>query len=103
VILAAGHGSRPDIGDTVLVHYEVWLEGDLIDSSLDRGEPFQTPVGVGRNIQGFDEGVLLMQVGARYRLIVPPELAYGDSGAGDVIPPGATLEFEVKLVQILDR
>ena len=81
------------------VHYTGWLtNGKKFDSSVDRGEPFESPVGRGRVIRGWDEGVGTMKVGGKRKLIIPAALGYGDRGAGGVIPPGATLIFEVKLL-----
>src|SRR3990170_1592028 len=88
-------------GDTVKVHYAGWLEnGTKFDSSVDRGQPFVLPLGRGRLITGWDEGVATMKVGGKRKLIIPAHLAYGDGGAGQVIPPGATLIFEVELLGI---
>ncbi|WJW75078.1 FKBP-type peptidyl-prolyl cis-trans isomerase [Thiohalobacter sp. IOR34] len=97
-------GSGPAVtgrGQTVRVHYTGWLEdGTKFDSSLDRGEPFSFPVDCRYVIPGWDEGVKGMQVGGRRRLVVPPQLAYGEQGAGGVIPPNATLIFEIELLDI---
>jgi FKBP-type peptidyl-prolyl cis-trans isomerase len=101
VDLVAGTGKSPTAGDQVEVHYTGWLEdGKKFDSSLDRGQPFVFPLGAGRVIRGWDEGVASMKVGGRRRLIIPPDLGYGDRGAGRVIPPGATLVFEVELLRL---
>jgi len=101
VDLVAGTGASPAAGDRVEVHYTGWLEdGKKFDSSLDRGQPFVFPLGAGRVIRGWDEGVASMKVGGRRRLIIPPDLGYGDRGAGRVIPPGATLVFEVELLRL---
>lgn len=88
-------------GQTVRVHYTGWLaDGTQFDSSRDRGEPFSFPLGVEFVIRGWDEGVPGMRVGGTRRLTVPPELGYGSRGAGKVIPPDATLVFEVELLDI---
>jgi peptidylprolyl isomerase len=101
VDLVVGPGASPTAGDRVEVHYTGWLEdGKKFDSSVDRGEPFVFPLGAGRVIRGWDEGVASMKVGGRRRLIIPASLGYGDRGAGRVIPPGATLIFEVELLRL---
>jgi FKBP-type peptidyl-prolyl cis-trans isomerase len=101
VDLVEGTGVRPKTGDTVSVHYTGWLKsGDKFDSSVDRGTPFEFPVGKGRVIKGWDEGVISMKVGGKRKLIIPAHLGYGAQGAGRVIPPGATLIFEVELLGI---
>lgn len=88
-------------GDTVKVHYTGWLEdGTKFDSSVDRGDPFSFPLDVGYVIKGWDEGVQGMCIGGKRKLIVPSDLGYGAHGAGDVIPPDATLIFEVELLEI---
>ena len=100
--IEAGDGPAPQVGDVVAVHYRGALEdGTEFDNSYDRGQPFTFPLGRGQVIPGWDEGIALMQVGGKAKLIIPPELAYGESGAGGVIPPNATLTFEVELVSIL--
>lgn len=88
-------------GCTVTVHYSGWLtDGTQFDSSLDRGEPFAFPLGVGYVIPGWDEGIAGMRIGGRRRLVIPPELGYGARGAGGIIPPDATLHFEVELLEV---
>lgn len=99
VILEPGSGDTPQTGDLVQVHYTGTLEdGTKFDSSYDRGEPIKFALGRGLVIPGWDEGIALLKVGSKAKLIIPPELAYGESGAGGVIPPNATLIFEVELV-----
>src|SRR5262245_10794048 len=101
VEIVEGTGARPKTGDTVSVHYTGWLKsGTKFDSSDDRGQPVEFPIGRGRVIKGWDEGVGTMKVGGKRKLIIPAHLGYGDRGAGGVIPPGATLIFEVELVGV---
>lgn len=96
-----GSGAQPQVGQVVSVHYTGWLEdGTKFDSSLDRGHPLQFPVGQGQVIKGWDEGLLSMKVGGKRQLVIPTELGYGANGAGGVIPPNATLIFEVELVSV---
>ncbi len=99
--LVEGSGASPQQGQTAVVHYTGWLtNGTKFDSSLDRGTPFSFPVGQGRVIKGWDEGVATMKVGGKRRLTLPASLGYGAQGAGGVIPPNATLVFEVELLEI---
>ena len=101
VEIVEGTGTRPEQGDTVSVHYTGWLKsGQKFDSSVDRGEPFAFPIGKGRVIKGWDEGVGTMKVGGKRKLIIPAHLGYGERGAGGVIPPSATLIFEVELLGV---
>ena len=105
-ILQEGSGETAEAGHTAVVHYTGWLHdpeapenrGSKFDSSLDRGEPFRFPIGEGRVITGWDHGVAGMQTGEIRELTIAPDLAYGERGAGGVIPPGATLVFEVELL-----
>jgi peptidylprolyl isomerase len=101
VEIAEGTGPRLKAGDSVSVHYTGWLKsGQKFDSSRDRGQPLVFALGRGRVIKGWDEGVASMKVGGKRKLIIPAHLAYGAQGAGGVIPPGATLIFEVELMGI---
>ena len=99
--LAEGQGAMPQAGDRVSVHYTGWLtDGTKFDSSHDRGQPFVFTIGRGQVIRGWDEGVATMHVGDKVRLTIPPEMGYGARGAGGVIPPNATLIFEVELLGV---
>jgi FKBP-type peptidyl-prolyl cis-trans isomerase len=96
-----GTGATAKAGDQVSVHYTGKLkDGTKFDSSVDRGQPFDFPLGAGRVIKGWDEGVAGMKVGGKRKLIIPPELGYGARGAGNVIPPNAELHFDVELLKI---
>lgn len=100
-----GTGASPKTGQSCVMHYTGWLyqngqKGAKFDSSLDRGKPFEFRIGVGMVIKGWDEGVSTMKVGGKRTLIIPAELGYGARGAGGVIPPNATLLFEVELLDI---
>lgn len=99
--LKEGTGSAVKSGDTITINYSgTLLNGTKFDSSYDRGQPFQTQIGVGRVIKGWDEGVIGMKVGGKRKLTIPPDLGYGAQGAGSVIPPNATLIFELELLEI---
>lgn len=103
IAIEDGGGAMAQQGQVVRVHYTGYLtDGTKFDSSVDRGEPFTFPLGRGRVIRGWDEGLALMRVGDKRRLIIPPELGYGDRGAGGVIPPGATLVFDVEFLGIVN-
>jgi len=100
-----GTGASPKSGQTVSVHYTGWLyengaRGKKFDSSVDRNEPFEFPIGQGRVMRGWDEGVGSMKVGGKRTLIIPPALGYGARGAGGAIPPNATLIFDVELLGV---
>lgn len=103
-----GEGAIAEAGQTVSVHYTGWLydanatdnKGEKFDSSVDRGQPFDFPLGAGRVIKGWDQGVAGMKVGGKRTLIIPPEMGYGDRGAGRIIKPGSTLLFDVELLEI---
>lgn len=96
-----GDGATPEAGQTVVVHYTGWLEdGTLFDSSIPRMQPAQFAIGIGQVIPGWDEGVLSMPIGTKRQLVIPAELGYGAAGAGGVIPPNATLIFEIELLDV---
>ena len=100
--LAEGDGAVAAAGQKVSVHYTGWLtDGTKFDSSVDRDQPFEFALGAGMVIRGWDEGVAGMKVGGKRKLTIPPQLGYGASGAGGVIPPNATLVFEVELLDIV--
>ena len=102
---AIGSGVSPKPGQTCVMHYTGWIyedgkKGKKFDSSVDRNEPFEFPIGKHRVIAGWDEGVATMKVGGKRTLIIPPALGYGARGAGGVIPPNATLMFDVELLNV---
>ena len=97
----AGTGEQAAAGRIVRVHYTgKFTDGRVFDSSVERGEPIEFTLGAGRVIKGWDEGIALMKVGGKAQLVIPPELGYGARGAGGVIPPNATLVFDVELVDV---
>jgi peptidylprolyl isomerase len=100
IVIEEGTGGSPKLGQTVVVHYTGWLESDgtKFDSSVDRGAP--SSFMLGQVIEGWNEGLSVMKVGGKHRLIIPPELGYGERGAGTTIPPNATLIFDVELLEI---
>ncbi len=101
VDLKPGSGREAHPGETAFVHYTGWLtDGTKFDSSRDRGEPFSFRLGAGRVIRGWDEGVEGMKIGGVRKLTIPPQLGYGPRGAGKIIPPNATLVFEVELMDL---
>jgi len=96
-----GTGAQAEAGKTVSVHYTgKFQDGKVFDSSVSRGEPITFQLGKGKVIKGWDEGIALMKIGGKAQLIIPPELGYGERGAGGVIPPNATLVFDVELVDV---
>jgi peptidylprolyl isomerase len=105
IVLESGKGAKAEAGKTVSVHYTGYLSengkcGKKFDSSVERGEPIDFPLGQGYVIKGWDEGIGLMKVGDKMRLIIPSNLGYGSAGAGGVIPPNATLIFDVELINV---
>lgn len=108
--IVVGTGAEAVAGKVAVVHYTGWLydpassdkKGLKFDSSLDRRSPFSFQIGAGRVIRGWDEGVAGMRVGGRRTLVIPPDMAYGSRGAGGIIPPDATLLFEIELVEVKD-
>lgn len=99
--MVVGEGAEAIAGKKVSVHYTGWLtDGSKFDSSVDRNQPFDFNLGAGMVIRGWDEGVVGMKVGGKRKLTIPPEMGYGARGAGGVIPPNATLVFEVELLEI---
>jgi FKBP-type peptidyl-prolyl cis-trans isomerase len=99
--IVEGAGAAPKAGNVVQVHYTGWLtDGTKFDSSVDRGQPFEFRLGAGQVIAGWDQGVAQLKVGDKARLTIPPEMGYGARGAGGVIPPNATLVFDVELLAI---
>ncbi|MDP1862831.1 MAG: FKBP-type peptidyl-prolyl cis-trans isomerase [Thiobacillus sp.] len=99
--LTVGDGATAAAGQSVSVHYTGWLtDGTKFDSSVDRNDPFEFNLGQGQVIAGWDQGVAGMQIGGKRKLTIPPEMGYGERGAGGVIPPNATLVFEVELLGV---
>jgi FKBP-type peptidyl-prolyl cis-trans isomerase FkpA len=99
--ITVGNGDEAMAGKHVVVHYTGWLtNGSKFDSSKDRNDPFDFRLGAGQVITGWDDGVAGMKVGGKRKLTIPPEMAYGSRGAGGVIPPNATLVFEVELLAV---
>jgi len=100
-IIQKGDGAQPEKGKTVAVHYKgMFADGGVFDDSYKRGAPIEFPIGKGNVIPGWDEGILLLKVGDKARFVIPSHLAYGEAGAGGVIPPNATLVFDVELMDV---
>ena len=100
-VIQKGDGVQPEKGQTVAVHYKgMFSDGGVFDDSYKRGAPIEFPVGMGNVIPGWDEGILLLNKGDKARFVIPSQLAYGEAGAGGVIPPNATLVFDVELMEI---
>src|ERR1035437_2823180 len=101
LILSKGNGEHAQLNKNVEVHYTGYLtDGKVFDSSIERGDPIEFTLGTGQVIPGWDEGIALMNVGDKYRLIIPSNLAYGEKGAGNAIPPNSTLIFDVQLISV---
>ncbi len=101
IVIVKGNGEHAEINKSVEVNYTGYLtDGKVFDSSYDRNQPIEFVLGTSQVIKGWDEGIALMNVGDKYRLIIPPDLAYGEKGAGDVIPANATLIFDVELMSV---
>jgi peptidylprolyl isomerase len=101
---AIGNGPTPNEGQIVVVHFIGWLDdGTKFDSTRDRGKPFGFPLGSGQVIKGWDEGVRGMRVGGKRRLKVPPALGYGEHGVPPIVPPNASLVFDIELIRVLDK
>lgn len=99
--IKVGDGAAAETGKKVFVHYTGWLsDGKKFDSSIDRGQPLPFQLGAGQVIKGWDQGIVGMKVGGKRKLTIPPQLAYGEAGAGAIIPPNSTLVFEVELTKV---
>jgi FKBP-type peptidyl-prolyl cis-trans isomerase/Tetratricopeptide repeat len=103
IVLEKGSGAKADTGKEATVHYTGYLpDGKEFDSSIKRNQPFSFTIGEGKVIKGWDEGVALMKVGDKFRFIIPPQLGYGENGAGNIIPPNTSLIFDVQLLNVAD-